>query len=84
MTETPDLMSSDNIKLGLDTEILGRKVISYSETGSTNEVAMALAAGGAQEGTLVVAESQTRGRGRRDREWLSPMGTGILAGKKTE
>lgn len=72
-------MASDEIKLGLGTEILGREVISYAETGSTNDVALNLAAGGAQEGTLVVAESQTRGRGRRNRKWLSPMGTSILA-----
>lgn len=77
--DTPDLMSPDEIKLGLGTEILGREIISYAETGSTNDVALNLAAGGAREGTLVVAESQTRGRGRRDRKWLSPMGTSILA-----
>ncbi len=79
MADTPDLMSPDEIKLGLGTEILGREIISYAETGSTNDVALNLAAGGAQEGTLVVAESQTRGRGRRNRKWLSPMGTSILA-----
>ncbi|MFC1714272.1 biotin--[acetyl-CoA-carboxylase] ligase [Candidatus Poribacteria bacterium] len=79
MISTPDIMSSDEIKLGLGTEILGREIISYAETGSTNDVALDLAAGGAQEGTLVVAESQTKGRGRRNRKWLSPMGTSILA-----
>jgi BirA family transcriptional regulator, biotin operon repressor / biotin---[acetyl-CoA-carboxylase] ligase len=78
MIETPDLMSADEIKLGLGTEILGREIISYAETGSTNDVALALAAGGAQEGTLIVAESQTRGRGRRSRKWIAPMGTSIL------
>ena len=79
MTNTPDLMTPDEIKLGLGTEILGREIISYAETGSTNDVAMDLAAGGAREGVLVVAESQTRGRGRRDRKWLSPVGSSILA-----
>jgi BirA family biotin operon repressor/biotin-[acetyl-CoA-carboxylase] ligase len=38
-----------------------------------------LAAGGVPEGTLVVAESQTRGRGRKGRMWLSPPGDGIYA-----
>ena len=75
----PDLMSSDEIKEGLGTEVLGREIISYAQTGSTNDVAMNLAIGGAQEGALVVAESQTRGRGRRSRKWLAPMGTSILA-----
>ena len=79
MINIPDIMTPDEIKLGLETEILGKEIISYAETGSTNDVALDLAAGGAQEGTLVVAESQTRGRGRRDRKWLSPMGTSILA-----
>ena len=76
---TPDLMSADEIKEGLGTAVLGREVISYAQTGSTNDVALDLAAGGAREGTLVVAESQTRGRGRRNRKWLAPMGTSILA-----
>ena len=76
---TPDLMSADEIKEGLGTAALGREIISYAQTGSTNDVALDLAAGGAREGTLVVAESQTRGRGRRNRKWLAPMGTSILA-----
>lgn len=74
-----DLMSSDEIKLGLGTETLGKEIISYAQTGSTNDAALELAASGMQEGTLVVAESQTSGRGRRKRKWISPMGTSILA-----
>lgn len=77
--DIPDLMSSDEIVAGLNTEILGKRVISYAQTGSTNDMALSMAAAGAQEGTLVVAESQTKGRGRRDRKWLAPMGTSILA-----
>ena len=77
--DTPDLMLPDRIQEDLRTEILGRKVISYAQTGSTNDIALALAASGMKEGTLVVAENQTEGRGRRDRKWLSPMGTSILA-----
>ena len=76
---TPDLMLSDEIKAGLGTEILGREIISYTQTSSTNDIALGLAASGMQEGALVVAESQTDGRGRRKRRWLSPMGTSILA-----
>jgi BirA family biotin operon repressor/biotin-[acetyl-CoA-carboxylase] ligase len=45
--------------------------------GSTNDVAMALAASGAPEGTTVVAEQQTAGRGRRGRSWFSPPGAGL-------
>ena len=74
-----DLMLPDEIKAGLGTKILGREIISYARTSSTNTVALDLAAGGMQEGILVVAESQTDGRGRRSRRWLAPMGTSILA-----
>lgn len=77
--DTPDLMAPDEIKAGLGTEILGREVISYAQTGSTNDVALELADNGMQEGTLIIAEFQTGGRGRRKRKWLSPTGTSILA-----
>ena len=45
-----------------------------AETGSTNDEAKALAASGAPEGTLIWADRQTAGRGRRGRAWQSPMG----------
>ena len=47
------------------------------ETGSTNDVAARLAEAGAAEGTTVVAESQTAGRGRHGRVWASPAGAGL-------
>lgn len=48
-----------------------------SNTGSTNDVAAHLAELGADEGTTVVAEAQTSGRGRHGREWFSPAGAGL-------
>ena len=45
---------------------------------STNDLARALAAQGAPEGTLVLAEEQTAGRGRLGRAWLAPRGTSLL------
>jgi BirA family biotin operon repressor/biotin-[acetyl-CoA-carboxylase] ligase len=48
-----------------------------STTGSTNDVAAHLAEVGATEGTTVVAEAQTAGRGRYGREWFSPAGAGL-------
>ena len=47
------------------------------ETPSTNDLLKSLASQGAPEGTLVVAHSQTRGRGRLGRSWVSPPGLGL-------
>jgi BirA family biotin operon repressor/biotin-[acetyl-CoA-carboxylase] ligase len=55
----------------------GCRVLFFSETGSTNDVAAALAQDGAPEGALVVALAQTAGRGRLGREWFSPPGAGL-------
>jgi BirA family biotin operon repressor/biotin-[acetyl-CoA-carboxylase] ligase len=49
----------------------------HFETGSTNDVAAALAERGAPEGTTVVASAQTAGRGRLGRGWFSPPGAGL-------
>lgn len=49
----------------------------YLRVGSTNDLARALAEGGAPHGTLVLAEEQTAGRGRGGRPWVSPAGLGV-------
>ena len=72
-------MTSDEIKSGLNTNILGREVLCYAETTSTNDIAIELAGKDAKEGTLVIADSQTKGRGRLDRKWVASAGTSILA-----
>jgi BirA family biotin operon repressor/biotin-[acetyl-CoA-carboxylase] ligase len=52
--------------------------IRYVDTiGSTNDAALAAAAAGAPEGTAVIADEQTAGRGRRGRAWSSPPGAGL-------
>ncbi|MCK5734099.1 MAG: biotin--[acetyl-CoA-carboxylase] ligase [Candidatus Latescibacteria bacterium] len=75
----PDRMMEREILYGLDTKRLGQRVHCYGRVRSTNDVAMRLAEGGAPEGTLVVAECQTGGRGRSGRSWDSPEGMGIWA-----
>src|SRR5262245_20585569 len=55
----------------------GRTVHYYSEIGSTNDAAARLAEAGASEGTVVVAASQTSGRGRLGRDWFSPPEAGL-------
>ncbi|UCE28482.1 MAG: biotin--[acetyl-CoA-carboxylase] ligase [Candidatus Bathyarchaeota archaeon] len=59
---------------GLRTKRFGRKILFYHKTGSTNDWAKELARCGTREGTVVIAETQTNGRGRLDRKWVSPIG----------
>jgi BirA family biotin operon repressor/biotin-[acetyl-CoA-carboxylase] ligase len=71
---------ADEIRKGLDTRVFGKGDIAYfKETDSTNSRAKDLAAGHAPEGTLVLAERQASGRGRKGRSWFSPAGHGIYA-----
>ncbi|MBI4277335.1 MAG: biotin--[acetyl-CoA-carboxylase] ligase [Armatimonadetes bacterium] len=58
----------------LATRAMGRPLVPYGRVGSTNDVARDLAEAGAGEGTAVVAEEQTAGRGRQGRTWHSPPG----------
>lgn len=57
-----------------ETSVLQAQVIYLDEVDSTNRYAKELLEGGRPEGTIVLARSQTRGRGREGREWLSPVG----------
>ncbi|MBZ0155781.1 MAG: biotin--[acetyl-CoA-carboxylase] ligase [Alphaproteobacteria bacterium] len=56
---------------------LGREVILLDRIDSTNTYAMELAARGAPEGTVILANEQTGGRGRRGRIWISPRGKSL-------
>jgi len=78
LSESSDPITADEIRQGLCTKVFGKKnIIFLNETDSTNTRAKELAAQGAPEGTLVIAEKQTEGRGRRGRSWFSPPGGGI-------
>ncbi len=77
LVSCPDLLLPEEVLPGLGTAWLGRTYVHHLETGSTNEDALALAARGAPHGTIVVAESQTAGRGRLRRSWDSPRGLGL-------
>jgi len=50
----------------------------YDEVGSTNDIALEMARSGAPEGTVILARSQTKGRGRRGRAWFARPGESIL------
>jgi len=73
-----DELSEGQIKTALTTRAFGCNLVVLSSTGSTNDVAKGLAARGASEGTVVVADRQTAGRGRMGRRWLAPPGTCLL------
>lgn len=77
LSDVPDRLFPEVIGLGLDTEFMGRAAYYYDSIGSTNREARTLASRGAPDGTLVVAEEQTGGRGRLGRGWFSPHGLGI-------
>jgi len=67
-------MNVNKLQEGLQTKRLGRQIFFCREVGSTNDWAKELAFFGAAEGTVAVAETQTAGHGRQDREWFSPAG----------
>jgi BirA family biotin operon repressor/biotin-[acetyl-CoA-carboxylase] ligase len=73
----PERLVGLDIEVGLDTRIIGKTVLSFESVPSTIDVASAVSREGAIEGTVVVAESQTGGRGRLGRKWSSPPGVGI-------
>ncbi len=73
-----DRLSPDAIASGLGTCWLGRHIVYYESVGSTNDEARRLAQAGTPEGTLVLAEQQTAGRGRLQRPWISPEGQALL------
>jgi BirA family biotin operon repressor/biotin-[acetyl-CoA-carboxylase] ligase len=74
----PDKLFSYEIDGALKTRRMGKKAIYHYETiPSTNDRAYELAEDGAAEGTIVVAESQTKGKGRIGRSWVSPKGGGV-------
>jgi len=69
-----DLLLPEFIKKNLSTEFVGREIIYFEETGSTNDEAKSAAARGAADGTLVLTERQSGGKGRLDRKFFCPKG----------
>jgi BirA family biotin operon repressor/biotin-[acetyl-CoA-carboxylase] ligase len=77
LVSAPDLLLPEEIEPGLHTKIFGRPIIFYHEISSTQDAAKELARKGAEEGTVLIAETQTQGKGRKGREWSSAPGQGI-------
>ncbi len=74
LVDAPSGLLPYEIKHNLNTEIVGREVFCYDEITSTNDKAKELAIKSDLEGIVVLAKSQTRGRGRMHRQWKSPEG----------
>lgn len=70
-------MNAELLSSLLTTERFGRELRCFEEVGSTNTVARDLARAGAVEGTVVIADAQTQGRGRLGRSWVSPAGRNL-------
>jgi BirA family biotin operon repressor/biotin-[acetyl-CoA-carboxylase] ligase len=74
----PNPLHPDQIKGGLQTKRIGREVLVYNSTSSTNDVAWEYARNNKNDGLAVFAEEQTTGRGRGGNKWLSPKGQSVL------
>jgi BirA family biotin operon repressor/biotin-[acetyl-CoA-carboxylase] ligase len=74
LISAPDRLFPEEIEEKLKTHTLGSNIVYYEKINSTQQVAGELATAGADEGTIVIAESQTCGHGRIGRSWWSPPG----------
>jgi len=68
----PDIPYPHEIKP--KTKIIGKNIFYFKNLSSTNEFARKMVQKGAKEGTVIIAEEQTEGRGRKGRKWFSPPG----------
>ena len=78
LVSAPDLLHADDLlsRLG-KTRVIGRDIRVFERTTSTNDIMARLAGDGVKEGAVVFAESQSRGRGRLGRHWISPPRKGL-------
>ncbi len=77
LVDVPDLLSPAEVQHGLGTKVFGCQVLHFVTVDSTMNEAFRLGMEGAPAGTVVVTETQTKGRGRLGRSWSSPKGKGL-------
>ncbi|MHB8137471.1 MAG: biotin--[acetyl-CoA-carboxylase] ligase [Smithellaceae bacterium] len=70
-------LNQESLKQSLTGKMIGHRLHYYEEIGSTNDEAFRLGSSGASEGTVLIAESQSAGKGRMERTWHSPAGANI-------
>lgn len=73
LSEGQDVLDPETIRKSLETDFVGKNLLYYQEVKSTNETAKEIAST-CGNGTIVLAEVQTGGRGRLSRSWRSPTG----------
>jgi BirA family biotin operon repressor/biotin-[acetyl-CoA-carboxylase] ligase len=73
----PDKLLGYEIQSGLNTKIIGKKIIVLGTVASTMDEAFRLGMENCPEGTVVCAEAQSKGRGRLGRAWISPKARGL-------
>lgn len=81
LVSSPDSIKEEEIRSFVHTQWLGKQLYSAETVDSTNTWAKRLAEDGAAHGTVVVADEQTGGKGRRGRSWVTPKGTTIAQTK---
>lgn len=77
IVKAPDQVTANEIRLGLKTQFIGQQIHHKETVDSTQKIAHRLGLENAPEGTVVIADEQTGGRGRMEREWYSPKNTGV-------
>ena len=77
LCKEPDKLFPESVQENLGTKVFGKKIIYLESVDSTMDLASKSALEGAEEGTVICAEQQTKGRGRLGRSWISPKGKGI-------
>ncbi len=68
----PDILLPAEIKQILETRWIAKKIHYFQKVDSTNSIAYQLAMQGADEGEVIIAETQEKGKGRLGRQWFSP------------
>lgn len=76
-TPIDEPIDSESIRAALTTSVMGRRIDYLASTRSTMDDARRAAAEGAPDGTLIVADEQSAGRGRFERTWVSPPGVNL-------
>ena len=77
LEKVPDILTPDTLRQRLKGSLFGKRIHHFFKIDSTNRVALELGHAGEEEGTVVLAEEQTAGRGRAGRSWHSERGTGM-------